>query len=74
MKNHPFTLAMPPNNITILVICTVLCICAGGGGMQASTPPHTKHKANIIASRIAIGYLHTDTREACFSITSRARG
>ena len=54
MKNHPFTLAMPPNNITILVICTVLCICAGGGGMQASTPPHTKHKANIIASSIAI--------------------
>ena len=26
----PFTLAMPPNNITILAICTVLCICAGG--------------------------------------------
>ena len=23
--------AMPPNNITILAICTVLCICAGGG-------------------------------------------
>ena len=22
---------MPPNNITILAICTVLCICAGGG-------------------------------------------
>ena len=31
--------------------------------MQASTPPHTKHKANIIASSIAISYLHTDTRE-----------
>ena len=74
MKNHPFTLAMPPNNITILVICTVLCICAGGGGMQASTPPHTKHKANIIASRIAISYLHTDTRESVLQYYVACKG
>ena len=76
MKNHPFTLAMPPNNITILVICTVLCICAGGGGMQASTPPHTEHKANIIASRIALSNLPrvTQTRESVLQYYVTCKG
>ena len=66
MKNHPFTLAM---NITILAICTVLCICAGGRGvckLEYHHIPNTKltqRNDNIIASRIAISYLHTDTRE-----------
>ena len=43
--------------------------------MQASTPPHTKHKANIIASSIAISYLHTytDTRERA-SVLRRGQG
>ena len=46
--------------------------------MQASTPPHTKHKVNIIASRIANKLPGTQTtreiESVCFSITSHARG
>ena len=66
MKNHPFTLAMPPNNITILAICTVLCIMCRGRGVCKLVHhhiPNTKltQRDNIIASRIAISYLHTDT-------------
>ena len=79
MKNHPFTLAMAPNNITILAICTVLCICAGGRGVCKLVHHHipntklTQCDDNIIASRIAIIKLKTHAR-AWFSITSRARG
>ena len=56
-------------NITILAICTVLCICAGGRGVCKLVYHHipntklTQRDDNIIASRIAISYLHTDTRE-----------
>ena len=47
--------------------------------MQASTPPHTKHKANIIASRIANNNklpahrLHARLR-ACASVLRRVQG
>ena len=68
MKNHPFTLAM---NITILAICTVLCICAGGRGVCKLVYYHipntklTQRDDNIIASRITISYIpaHRHTRE-----------
>ena len=79
MKNHPFTLAMPPNNITILAICTILCICAGGRGVSKLVHHHipntklTQRDDNIIASRIAISYLHRHTRE-CASVLRRMQG
>ena len=81
MKNHPFTLAMPPNNITILAICTVLCICAGGGVYASYIVHHhipntklTQRDNNIIASRIAISYLHTDTRASVLQYYVACKG
>ena len=77
MKNHPFTLAILPNNITILAIGTVLCICAGGRGVCKLVHHHipntklTQRDENIIASRVTCTQTHA---RACFSITSRARG
>ena len=63
-KKHPFTLAMPPQQqMTILTICTVLCIfitCAGGVcKLVHHHIPNTKlTRDNIIASRIAIAHRH----------------
>ena len=79
MNNHPFTLTMPPNNITILAICTVMIVymCREEGCMQASTPPHTKHKLTrrvmitLLPPEVTCTQTHART---CFSITSRARG
>ena len=45
MKEHPFTLAIYASSTTDDNPSHLHCACAGGG-MQASTPPHTKHKAN----------------------------
>ena len=80
MKNHPFILAMPPNNITILAICTALCICAGGRGVRKLVHhhiPNTKLEQrddNIIASRIAISYLHTDTHDSVLQYYVACKG
>ena len=77
MKNHPFTLAM---NITILAICTLLCICVGGRGVCKLVYHHipniklTQRDDNIIASRIAISYLHTDTRESVLQYYVSCKG
>ena len=45
-----------------------------GEGVCKLVPPHTKHKANIIASRIAINYLHTDTRESVLQYYVACKG
>ena len=64
------TLAMPPNNITILAICTVLCMCAGGRGVCKLVHHHmpntklTQRDDNITCTR---KYRHASSQyfEAC---------
>ena len=61
---------MPPNNITILAICTVLCICAGGRGVCKIVHHHipntklTQHDDNI---RILPARAHSSSQyfDAC---------
>ena len=71
----PFTLAMPPNNITILAICTVLCICAGGRSVCKLVHhhiPNTKLTQRDDNIRILPARASTDTQAA--STSMRARG
>ena len=68
-KNHPFTLAMPPYNITILAICTV---CAGGGVFKLVHHhiPSAKLTQRDDNTRITISYLHPDAS----SVLRRVQG
>ena len=78
MKNHPFTLAMPPNNIIILAICTLLWyMCRGGRGVCKLVHHHisntklTQRDDYCLQNRHKLP-AHRRTRE-CASVLHRVR-